>query len=536
MMPDEIGTAVTSKSAPARSFVFTSWHVCAPTEYKWAEMGVKYAVWQVKKSPTSGKFYHQGYVELNKPQRYAALKKKCPNPERMCFGARKGSPAQARAYCMKAETRVTMEEAEFGTGPWEFGEFVESAAAMVSRESREKEAIEGILTHARAGRQYEWLLNNSDSSFVRKYKASIQLYTKSVAEANQVKTKPRTKLAVLQGEGGTGKSIGISLFLDPKTTYHKGNSQGKFWDGYDPDVHDTVVFEETGRGSLSLALTKELASTNITRLKMKHKPSVPCLIGRMILISNEAFENVFPEIENPVQKASLIRRVDFYSKFTKGLSEYKGFSMLRMRFQNVDCPGSGVIEWLGCWYPLHNTSFESRFNIGLEEVGGADSKEGREAMRNKDTIRMWTKLTWWFLEESLRECCLSEEARTLIMDTPADVKRLQAEYDATERRIYRYLMGVNLTKNLTFGKRARPHLSVYDEERYDLVPRPGRNDALLLLNLTEAQQTIVDKENVPSSVTELFDGDNNSPGERLMEIMKKPQDRRRRLSEQQSQQ
>jgi len=67
----------------------------------------RYVVWQHEKVDTD---HIQGYIELKCPQRMSALTKWLPGAH---FQVRKGSPDQARDYCMEEDTRVA--------GPWERG-------------------------------------------------------------------------------------------------------------------------------------------------------------------------------------------------------------------------------------------------------------------------------------------------------------------------------------------------------------------------------------------------------------------------------
>lgn len=67
---------------------------------------------QLERAPDTGRLHLQGAVYYASPQRMARLKKdfgSTVHVEKM-----KGTPAQAKAYCSKAETRVS--------GPWEFGQ------------------------------------------------------------------------------------------------------------------------------------------------------------------------------------------------------------------------------------------------------------------------------------------------------------------------------------------------------------------------------------------------------------------------------
>lgn len=73
---------------------------------------IKYCVYQKEKGE-SGTEHFQGYAELQGQHRLAALKKWLPTAH---FEARRGTAEQARAYCMKEDTRID--------GPWEHGEYV----------------------------------------------------------------------------------------------------------------------------------------------------------------------------------------------------------------------------------------------------------------------------------------------------------------------------------------------------------------------------------------------------------------------------
>jgi len=70
---------------------------------------VKYCVWQKEKGE-QGTEHWQGYVQFSQNMRLAALKKMSPTAH---WEERRGSHTQAKAYCMKEDTRVD--------GPWEHG-------------------------------------------------------------------------------------------------------------------------------------------------------------------------------------------------------------------------------------------------------------------------------------------------------------------------------------------------------------------------------------------------------------------------------
>lgn len=74
---------------------------------------VKCACVQKEKCPESAKEHFQGFVMLNKPMRYSAIKTLL-SCESAHLEKTKGSPIQAWEYCEKEDTRVD--------GPWSFGD------------------------------------------------------------------------------------------------------------------------------------------------------------------------------------------------------------------------------------------------------------------------------------------------------------------------------------------------------------------------------------------------------------------------------
>ena len=74
----------------------------------------RFIIWQVEQGE-QGTRHIQGYIELSKPARIAALKKWLPQAH---FESRRGSREQARDYCKKEDTRIA---GPFERGDWEAG-------------------------------------------------------------------------------------------------------------------------------------------------------------------------------------------------------------------------------------------------------------------------------------------------------------------------------------------------------------------------------------------------------------------------------
>jgi len=97
------------------SWTFTTFNVgefTPPVESKW----FRYLVYQTEICPETGREHFQGYVEFTRSQRMKSVKDLC-NDNTMHLEVRQGTREQARAYCMKEDTRKPGED----NGPWEFG-------------------------------------------------------------------------------------------------------------------------------------------------------------------------------------------------------------------------------------------------------------------------------------------------------------------------------------------------------------------------------------------------------------------------------
>nr|WAE42736.1 MAG: replication associated protein [Cressdnaviricota sp.] len=97
----------------SRAVCFTSWDPLQLDPTLWASC--TFAVWQQEVCPDTGKPHWQGYAEFDKAMRFNTLHTYDGfDAPKAHFEMRRGTQAQAIAYCTKEDTRVD--------GPWEFGE------------------------------------------------------------------------------------------------------------------------------------------------------------------------------------------------------------------------------------------------------------------------------------------------------------------------------------------------------------------------------------------------------------------------------
>lgn len=186
-----------------------------------------YVVFQVERAPETGRLHLQGYVEFV-GRRTLQAAKTCltgePHLER-----RRGTAAEASAYCKKPDSRVE--------GPWEVGAPVEQG------ERRDLEVCKDLI---RSGAPEVQIADEHFDAWCRHYRAfaryRLLLYSR-------LPERPPPVVAVFQGPSGCGKSrlareeAGAGgepyYFLSRNGA---GRGAPVYWDGYDGEKH--VVIDE----------------------------------------------------------------------------------------------------------------------------------------------------------------------------------------------------------------------------------------------------------------------------------------------------
>lgn len=177
---------------------------------------VTYAIWQHELSET-GTPHYQGYIELSKPYRLAALKN-IPGLERAHFDPRKGTRDQARKYCTPCKKGPEGSvDPTYVDGPWEHGDFGE-------KKPGQRNDIVRLYESVKEGKSNKQLLEESPASYMRYYKA--------VAHVRHViapKREFKTEVYVVWGDTGLGKSF----FAKENTENAYWKQRGDWWDEYD---------------------------------------------------------------------------------------------------------------------------------------------------------------------------------------------------------------------------------------------------------------------------------------------------------------
>lgn len=185
---------------------------------------LKYAIWQKEKGTHE---HYQGYIELTKKCRIAALKKIYPN---IHFEVRKGTQTQAIDYCKKADTRID--------GPWEFG--------SPKRPGARTDLID-LKEYARSGKRKRDVpteLTDAHAKYTKYYDLQQQFAPKIIRDDFSI--------MLCYGPTGTGKTHLVHEHSEDLYSLPL-NNKDMWFDGY--DGHETVLIDDFSGGmKLSLLL------------------------------------------------------------------------------------------------------------------------------------------------------------------------------------------------------------------------------------------------------------------------------------------
>ena len=189
----------------SKSWIGTSYRI---EEFAFPE-GIAYGVYQKEKCPTTGRVHVQFFCQMTKRTRLSAMKKLFPGDHLEI--AR--SPVEARAYCMKEETRVS--------SPVEVGKWKEEKSVdMVSAVKRAR--VCDILEE----------------------QPQLWRSARALMELRQLYSSPRREMTrgyLFVGKTGCGKTRTANLIAEfVGDSYWQDCSQ--WWNGY--DGQDVVIVDE----------------------------------------------------------------------------------------------------------------------------------------------------------------------------------------------------------------------------------------------------------------------------------------------------
>jgi hypothetical protein len=244
--------------------------------------GAKYLVYSEELS-ASGTDHLQGYVEFERPKRLAGVSKLLP---RAHWEPRKGTPAEAAAYCKKNdETHID--------GPYEWGSVPHQG---------ERSDLLAVKTAVDAGTSQRDLWSLHFTTMV-KFHRGVDRYTSLVATSRVQKS--HTTLIV--GPPGGGKSQYCQQFVG---AYWK--PRGEWWNGY--EGQDTVILDEFYGW---LPYDTLLRVCDFTPLTVPTKGGFVAFTASRVFITSNRLPEQWYKFGDTVQAplASFLRRVDKYLLF-----------------------------------------------------------------------------------------------------------------------------------------------------------------------------------------------------------------------------
>lgn len=201
-----------------RNYVFTSFKNNFTLD---GREGIRGAVYQQEQCPDTGRKHYQGYVEFDSPTRLSRAREILGDPSAH-LESRRGTRAEAIAYCEKTDTRVA--------GPWYIGSFPNTGQGKSTKLS---EAIEVLKEHGlkRAAEEYP-------AEFVKHHKG-LDALTNLLAP----KRLDEIGVLVLWGDTNCGKTHrAIAIAQELHMDYYIKEPDTKWWDGYNGEK--LVIFDD----------------------------------------------------------------------------------------------------------------------------------------------------------------------------------------------------------------------------------------------------------------------------------------------------
>ena len=160
---------------------------CYTSQFITCSPDLRYAIWQLERSPTTGRLHLQGYLEFKSSMRRSAVKRFLSQPSCHLEG-RRGSRDQAADYCRKEETRVA--------GPWTVGHWD-------IRPGKRSDLIE-VADHILGGKPLFDLVEEYPVQYIRSHRGITNLY--AVIARKRAPIWRAVEVLVYYGDTGTGKT------------------------------------------------------------------------------------------------------------------------------------------------------------------------------------------------------------------------------------------------------------------------------------------------------------------------------------------
>lgn len=235
----------------ARNYCFT---INNPTEEElptnwtdeWIETNqIRYIVGQMERGE-SGTIHLQGYVQFKSPVGMKTAKSKVGKRAHMEMS--RGSPDEARGYCMKEDTRLS--------GPWEKGECMKQGQRTDLAKVKvmiENGGLEKVFDEA--------------PEVLLKYPRGLMMMQEIVMKRRSMRKRLELHVTVIWGESGSGKTRSVYDREGFENTYALSYTDGRVWfDGYNGQ---SVLLIDEFYGAIKYSYLLQLLDIYPLRLEIK---------------------------------------------------------------------------------------------------------------------------------------------------------------------------------------------------------------------------------------------------------------------------
>ena len=268
-------------------------------EYLQTLTHLKYYMFQRERGEEKETEHFQVYIEFEMGKRFDFMKTAFPKAH---IEARKGTKKQARAYCMKEDTRVS--------GPYEYGTFAEE---------RERTDLTDIVAMIEDGATDYEIAEAYPSQFFFNHKHIERVREMFMQKKFGNMRRTNIEVTYIYGSPGVGKTrYVLDKYGDDKV--FRMSDYGAQWnnerfDGYGGE--DVIIFDEF-RSSIKIAHMLQYLDIYPVQLPARYHNKAACFT-KVYIVSNDPLYMQYASVqkENPKTWQAFLRRISAVYNFDK---------------------------------------------------------------------------------------------------------------------------------------------------------------------------------------------------------------------------